>query len=230
MKDDLYDYLLEVADGGTLEAVLGGPPCRTVSRLRYRQPGPPPLRARLGPERFGLKGLDPVLLQKVQDDTLLWLRQYYLYHRSKRVRQAQGMKTIYLQEQPEDPEKYMGPEAVATQRFPSLWATPEWEAMKAENSFEEYSFDQGPMGHSRRKPTTLGGNLRGLHQLHGIRGPGSSREGYQENLTVEEKVQLSKTWASWAPGLEKAIAVALKNELDIQVKKMTLEGWKKHLP
>ena len=46
LRDDVFAYLLEIADGGTLRALLGGPPCRTMSRLRYRQPGPPPLRGR----------------------------------------------------------------------------------------------------------------------------------------------------------------------------------------
>eukprot|EP00435_Cladocopium_sp_Y103_P038238 s480_g10.t1 len=227
LKDDVYDYLLEIADSGTLEAVLGGPPCRTVSRLRYRQPGPPPLRSRLGPERFGLQGLDEMLLKKVHDDTVLWLRQYYLFHRSKKVRFPR--KTIYVQEQPEDPEKYLNAEAIAKQRFPSLWATPEWQRIKEENRFEEVSFDQGPMGHSRRKPTTLGGNLCGLRELAGVRGPGSSREGHQEPMTIEEKMQLSRTWASWAPGLKMALVTALKRELDGQLRKLTLEDWKKHL-
>ena len=123
LKDDIYSYLLEVADGGTLEAILGGPPCRTVSRLWYRQPGPPPLRTRLGAERFGLQGLDEALLKKVHDNTMLWLCQYYLYHRAKRVRDERRLKTIYFQEQPEDPEKYLGPGTISQQRFPSLWAT-----------------------------------------------------------------------------------------------------------
>ena len=81
LQDDVFAYLLEIADGGTLRALLGGPPCRTMSRLRYRQPGPPPLREREGPGRFGLPNLDPVLRQQVEDDTLLWLRQIYLHHR-----------------------------------------------------------------------------------------------------------------------------------------------------
>eukprot|EP00435_Cladocopium_sp_Y103_P065207 s1247_g27.t1 len=227
LRDDVYDYLLEVADGGTLEAVLGGPPCRTVSRLRYRQPGPPPLRSRLGPERFGLQGLDEVLLKKVHDDTILWLRQYYLYHRAKQARYPR--KTIYVQEQPEDPEKYLSIDEISKRRFPSLWATPEWQRIKEENRFEEVSFDQGPMGHSRRKPTTLGGNLCGLRELAEVRGPGSSREGHQEPMTIEEKMQLSRTWASWASGLKMALVTALKRELDGHLRKLTLEEWKQHL-
>ena len=37
----------------------GGPPCRTVSRLRHRAPGPRPLRGR-DDRRFMLEGLSSV--------------------------------------------------------------------------------------------------------------------------------------------------------------------------
>ena len=93
LRDDVFAYLLEIADGGTLRALLGGPPCRTMSRLRYRQPGPPPLREREGPGRFGLPNLDPVLKRQVEDDTLLWLRQVYLHHRASRAAQPRMVVT-----------------------------------------------------------------------------------------------------------------------------------------
>ena len=243
LKDDIYSFLLDLADTGTLDAVIGGPPCRTASRLRYVQPGPPPLRSRIGPERFGLKDLDEVLLQRVRDDTVLWLRQYYIYHRAKDARAPLQKKTLYLKEQPEDPEKYLSPSAIATQRYPSYWAFPEWHRIKELNGFIEVSFDQGPTGHIKRKPTTLGGNILELQDLHGMRGPGTSREGFKENLPIEEKIRRSKAWASWSDGLKKAIAIALRRELNQGleledeniggkgdgIKKMSLEDWKRHL-
>ena len=85
------------------------------------------------------------------------------------------------------------------------------------------------MGHSRRKPTTLGTNLYGLQQLQGLRGAGSTPEGAPEKMSVDERIQLSKSWSAWAPGLKRAIAEALRRELEVKVKRMTLEGWKKHL-
>lgn len=42
--DHIMNFLLELADSGVVEGWLGGPPCRTMSRLRYRAPGPPPVR------------------------------------------------------------------------------------------------------------------------------------------------------------------------------------------
>ena len=86
LRDDIFSYLLDLADGGTVCALLGGPPCRTMSRLRFKQPGPPPLREREGPYRFGLPQLDRYLRKQVEDDTILFLRQLYLHHRAALAR------------------------------------------------------------------------------------------------------------------------------------------------
>eukprot|EP00435_Cladocopium_sp_Y103_P029481 s181_g7.t1 len=130
-------------------------------------------KSREGPERFGFKGSDEYLQKRVEEDTLLWLRQYYLFHRAKK---ASSEKVLYLKEQPEDPERYLDGEVIAKQRYPSYCAFPEWTWMKEENDFIEVSFDQGRTGHPKRKPTTLGTNIYELQQLHGLRGPGTSPE------------------------------------------------------
>ena len=54
LSDQLASFLAELCERG-VDVILGGPPCRTVSKLRFRQPGPPPLRARSGPERLALE-------------------------------------------------------------------------------------------------------------------------------------------------------------------------------
>ena len=84
--------------------------------------------------------------------------------------------------------------------------------MKETNDFIEVHFDQGRTGHIKRKPTTLGTNIYELQHLQGLRGPGSSREGGADELTVEQRNQLSRTWAAWSPGLKNAIVTAVKNE------------------
>ena len=42
LSHQLTSFLAEVCEKGTVEVILGGPPCRTVSKLRFRRPGPPP--------------------------------------------------------------------------------------------------------------------------------------------------------------------------------------------
>ena len=46
-------HILRLCLSGKVRMILAGPPCRTVSRLRHTQPGPPPLRTRFGATRFG---------------------------------------------------------------------------------------------------------------------------------------------------------------------------------
>ena len=41
-----WSYIWSLAEKGLICAVLGGPPCRTTSRLRQCQPGPRVLRGR----------------------------------------------------------------------------------------------------------------------------------------------------------------------------------------
>eukprot|EP00435_Cladocopium_sp_Y103_P055328 s781_g18.t1 len=155
------------------------------------EPAPLPLRSREGPERFGLEGLDESLKKRVEDDTVLWLRQYYVYYRSQK---ASMEKVLYLKEQPEDPERYLNEEMIAKQRYPSYWAFPEWKWMKEKHGFIEVHFDQGRTGHCKRKPTTLGTNIYDLRQLQELRGPGSSPEREAGELTMEQRIQMSRSW------------------------------------
>ena len=229
LRDDIFSYLLDLADGGTVCALLGGPPCRTMSRLRFKQPGPPPLREREGPYRFGLPQLDRYLRKQVEDDTVLFLRQLYLHHRAALAR---GPKvTLAALEQPEDPEEYLKAEEKEAHRYPSYWSWPEWRAVRDRWGLIEVSFDQGPMGHSRRKPTRLGTNIPRLAELQDIRGHGRGGDtALAENLT--ERIKQSRDWSAWAPGLKQALAIAIREALNSpvhQVKRMDLEAWRRHL-
>ena len=44
-------------------------------------------------------------------------------------------------------------------------------------------FDQGPLGHERRKPTTLGTNLHRLQGLGEMSGPGQGGEAWLGDLS-----------------------------------------------
>eukprot|EP00435_Cladocopium_sp_Y103_P023320 s3116_g5.t1 len=46
---------------------------------------------------------------------------------------------------------------------------------------------------------------------------------------MEQRIQLSRSWAAWSPGLKQAIVVAMRSELNGRLKKLSLEQWKAHL-
>ena len=83
------------------------------------------------------------------------------------------------------------------------------------------SFDQGPMGHQRRKPTSIGTNLV-AKQLEEVRGPGRS---YGLGTTLEQRLKDSKKWAEWAPGLKKALLAAVEMFLKSRrAARLTMQG------
>ena len=95
----------------------------------------------------------------------------------------------------------------------------------------EVSFDQGPMGHQRRKPARLGTNILKLTELQGIRGPGvGGGTALAEDLA--ERIKQSRAWSAWAPGLKAALSASIRETLhspEGMVKRMDLLAWKKHL-
>ena len=101
LSDQLTSFLAEVCEKGVVDVVLGGPPCRTVSKLRFRRPGPPPLRSRSGPERFALSDLSDAMRELAFGDAVLWMRQLWLYTLASAARSS---KVLFLKENPRDPE------------------------------------------------------------------------------------------------------------------------------
>ena len=76
---NVYQHLLCWGTQGVFGGVVGGPPCRTISRCRNETDGgPPPVRDR-GDGRWGLPGLAGDLAQLVKEDSVLWLRFLFLY-------------------------------------------------------------------------------------------------------------------------------------------------------
>ena len=73
-----WSYLCHLARRGKVVAVVGGPPCRSVSRLRHRGPGPRPVRGR-DERRFGLPDLSPSERDLVIGDLALLLKQAGLW-------------------------------------------------------------------------------------------------------------------------------------------------------
>ena len=93
---------------------------------------------------------------------------------------------------------------------------------------KEYHFDQGPFGHVKTKPTTVGTNMEMLEQLDGVRGAGSDKGPMETNL--EARMAASKKWAAWAPGMKKAIAMAVRLTVEqVKLKRLSAEQWRAHL-
>ena len=237
---DLHDaatwaFIWELACAGKVVGILGGPPCRTTSRLRQRQPGPPPLRGRDG-LRFHLEGLSTWDLHRVNSDRALLFKQLGLFlkaeERRMQVPELHCLPTAFALESPEDPMEYLGPEVAAN--FPSFWNFPELKDMVGRGQLRLVSFDQSQMGHVRRKPTTVLGNLPGLEQLDGLRD--STRRSDPLPRDLQASINASKDWASWAPGLVAAFKVALRTylherdqRLAQRIHKLNVEEWKRHI-
>ena len=241
--DQTYLYLLSLAASGRVKAIIGGPPCRTVSALRYQDDGGPGvLRTEQHP--YGLPTLTASDLELVIGDSVLLYRMLALYVLCENVRLPQELQTALAVEQPEDPAHYRPAEEVRDKQFMSIWRTKEWQNFEETYQVKRLHFDQGPMGHTKRKPTTLAVVLRDINILDGIRGPPSGtnpEEPAQDRgqMTMKEKCDDSKTWAAWAPGLKVALVLALQDwlnrgttpSLEAALRPLTpavLDSWKQH--
>ena len=225
----VWAFLWELASSNKVIGVIGGPPCRTVSRLRMRRPGPVPLRGRKPEERWGLAGLAPSDTQKTDYDSMLLMKHVALWKRAEECR-VQPEPTLFLLESPEDPANYLTPELA--DEMPSFWQFPELQDLQREPGFNLISFDQGTMGHRRCKPTSLLCNVPQLQELNGMRMNGRTKDPLPEAL--EDTIKESESWAKWAPGLVQAIIQAVSSTLDggtaqTSCKRLDTEGFKKHI-
>ena len=114
-------------------------------------------------------------------------------------------------EQPRDPDEYRSDKD--QKNYMSVFRMEEWRRFQEEFKLYKIDFDQGRMGHERCKPTTLFSSMATLLQLHGLHGPPSSRLKNVKDLPLDRRIELSKKWAAWAPGLKLAIATAIQEHL-----------------
>ena len=220
---------------------MGGPPCRTISALRYQDDdGPRELRSESHP--YGLPDLQPHEQELVISDSILWFRMLTLYLLAEDVREPDLPQTALVVEQPEDPARYRSREDVEKYGYMSMWRTREWLDFEERFGIRRINFDQAPMGHPRRKPTTLAVTLPELGALDGVRGePDPALQGpSRATLTMAQKCQESKPWAAWAPGLKLAIATAVNRWLESfdadkrdlptlrPLGAVALDAWRKH--
>ena len=202
-NDALWSLLIRAAREGRIAAVIGGPPCRTMSVLRRRPGGPRPVRSPQHP--FGLPTLNSDERNLVDHDTGLFARMLWLHALATAGRRVNpsiprvSSLVAFLLEQPQEVARYMPPENPLVGEVPSWWSNPMWLSYADEAGLFEVDFNQGPLGHVSDKPTTVGTNLPDLRDLQGLKG--ETRGPWKGD---------SKQLAMWAPGLVDAIALALR--------------------
>ena len=151
---NVWSYVCSLARSGRVKAIVGGPPCRTTSRLRCKGP-PAPRRVRgRGSDRWGLEGLTAREREQVRGDSALVVQQVGLWHLRMNIVKEHFFWNLRTE---------------AGQEHPSFFEWPLLKRMVEEYGMSMASFDQGRTGHSRRKPTSLLTNLRHLEDLDGLR-------------------------------------------------------------
>ena len=220
MDDSTYAFLQSLALTGKLAAVFGGPPCRTYSLSRYMPPGlPRPLRGRSLDTQWGFEHLTPNEREAVQVDGVLMFRMVWLYLIAEAVGEELGQPKPFMGlEHPRDPESWARPEEmgldVPPHGFASCWALDAIKGLIQEHKFYLWHFDQGPLGHEKRKPTTIMSSIPAPPDVL-VSGPG-------HGVPSKAVEQQNRTWSSWpsaawsacAPGLESILKREVVSALD----------------
>ena len=225
----VWAYVCHLARNQNVVAVIGGPPCRSVSRLRNIRPGPAPLRDRVT-HRFGLEGLSPSEKLMADGDAALVFKQLALYELATADECTKSQAVGFLLESPEDPAKYSQDD----QDAPSYWAWPEIQMFQGQHAMSWVSFDQSKFGHVQRKPTTCLTNLPLMRQLDGSRDP--NHQGQQLHSELPKRMKQTSGWAAWAPGLKQAIRTSLLVLCrahgcgsDVVRKLLNADQWRQHI-
>ena len=245
LDKNVYGYLLSLCASGRVKAIIGGPPCRTLTALRYQNDGGPGV-LRDDEHPYGRPELSLADAALVEGDTLLMFRFLSLLVLSEDVRAEDDEPTAFLLEQPEDPARYRSSSDVAAHGYFSFFRTKEWKNFETKYHINQIHMDQHPMGHKKRKPTTLATNLKEMFQLDGLRGEPDEEARATEAfraMPLPQRMQESKSWSCWADGLKAAISTALCRHMErlagevlpaVQqpilrpLSQLALEAWKQH--
>ena len=156
--DTTFAYLLGLAIQGRIKILLAGPPCRTLPVRRTYPGGPPVVRDRTGPGRWGRANIPEAEALKVGGDNVLILRTMALGIAAQQSNEDLRTGDLgALVEQPRDLAEYCT-HAPASD-LPSLFAMPEWDSFARQLNLKRVTMNQGPLGHHMIKPTQLGSNL-----------------------------------------------------------------------
>ena len=209
LDDNVAAWLEHLLQSRDVDLWLSSPPCKTVSVCRQHDGGPPPLRNDDPIERFGLRDLSPHHRAVADDDTTLWLRNlYWMWLASKRNKRLQA-----LIEQPRDPREWCSGQAERGELDdqPSFLRWPETKRITEDLNLDPIHLEQGALGHSRPKPTTLLSSIPATWSLQGLccSQPHEKRAAWPSEL--KDKIKLSQSLAAWAPGLKQLLQKVISN-------------------
>ena len=211
LNDHIMLFLMKLATTGALQAVLGGPPCRTVSACRYTNDnGPAPVRSEEEP--YGLASLSPQQKQWVEDDIAMFFGMKLIYMIAAHHKPDWCDKVLFGLEQPQDPKEYRSEQDIQQYQYMSVWRMASWQHFQEKYKLMRTSFEQGAFGHVKPKPTTIAHNINGLEELQGAKAPRDCHQGGWKDRPLQERIQESATWAQWAPGLKAAIIEGLRRQ------------------
>ena len=204
LSDGLRQYLVGLCASGKVVAIIGVPPCSTLTRLREpgeHDGGPKGFRDRSRLGRFGtlLRDLTKGERNMTNDHTVMHFRMFLLHHIAH---EGSEEGVLFVLENPMDPAEYFSDNI----SHASIWAWPELRHLEEEKRMFRVSFSQRCLGHQMTKPTTLLVNDWGLYsELHGRMIEPVAMLQLRRQATLQERVQQSKGLAKWAPGLTQAI-------------------------
>ena len=208
LDDHTYAFLQSLALTGRLSAVFGGPPCRTFSLARYMPPGlPRPLRGRTLSTQWGWDDLTPSERELICSDGILMFRMIWLYVIAEAVSKELSLpRPFFGLEHPKDPETWARPEdlgfTIPEEGLASCWALDAIKDFATAYKLQFWHFDQGPLGHEKRKPTTVMASIPAPPDIL-VSGPGHGRPSPQPLGPVGlPDPWPSSTWSAWAPGLK----------------------------
>ena len=215
LDDQTYAFLQSLALTGKVAAVFGGPPCRTFSLARYMPPDlPRPLRGRSPDTQWGFDDLTPSEREAVQTDGVLLFRMIWLYVIAEAVAEELHLPKPFMGlEQPKDPQLWVRPQEMGfeppPEGFASCWALDAIKDLIKEKGFFLWHFDQGPLGHEKRKPTTIMANIPPPPDVL-VTGPGHGvATAPSSDVRSASGPWPSASWSAWAPGLK----VIMKREV-----------------
>ena len=204
LDDHTYAFLESMAMSGHLCAVLGGPPCKTFSLSRYLPPElPRPLRGRTPSTQWGFDYLTPSEREAIYTDGVLMFRMVWLYLIAEAMAEERQLpKPFFGMEHPKDPDSWASPEDLGfgspPDGFASCWALDAIKDFASQHELHFWHLDQGPLGHERRKPTTILSSVPPPPDVQ-VSGPGHGVKGTDVPSAGSWP---STAWAAWAPGLK----------------------------